>query len=434
MIFRDGEPDIRVGLVEGEKEIEGFLEGPYELDGILVTNVPFRVVVEGGRLVLTVKGEVKGKSKQWTCTPKSDVSTLSLSGVTIGRKFHWERTEKQLFRGTVSFFWDEGALIAVNRLPLEQYLEIVVSSEMSDRAPEEFLKAHAVIARSWAGRILSAEADGSSMEMVPREGEFIRWYDWTGHGNFDVCGDDHCQRYQGIGRMKTGKAAQAVRDTRGLFLIFAGKICDARYHKACGGRTELFSSAWDAREVPYIKSVSCGERDFSAIGNEREAEDWIRSHPPAFCGVKEKGILESILNEYDRETEDFFRWEVTYSREELTAMVKEKSGIDFGRIEALLPLARGPSGRIYRLEIRGSRRNVIVGKELEIRRWLSPTHLLSSAFIVKVAGDTFRIKGAGWGHGVGLCQIGAAVMASLDWDFTRILSHYFPSTSLYRLY
>lgn len=434
MVFSH-EPEIRVGLLEGKKEVEGFFTGPFIANGSFICDVPFVASFQSHGLVLNAGGKELARGKVIEVRPMHESSTFSLNKVGIGRQFHWEREEKQTFLGTLVFCWREDGITVINRLPLEHYLESVVSSEMNDQAPEEFLKAHAVMARSWAGAILVGDSNIQVRGEREKEGEIVRWYGRETHEAFDVCGDDHCQRYQGLGRLKTGKGARAVRDTRGWFLSFRGRICDARYHKSCGGRTENFSTAWGDEQVPYLVSVSCGKGIFPSVTNEKEAEAWILSRPAAFCGVTDDKLIRCLLNEYDRETGDFFRWEVRYGRQELSALVRERSGIDLGLIESLRPLARGPSGRIYRLKIRGEKGTVIVGKELEIRRWLSKSHLLSSAFIVKTEGDVFRLIGAGWGHGVGLCQVGAAVMAaSLGWDYSKILKHYFPSTTLCRLY
>jgi len=433
-----GEPVIQVGILEGKREVEGFFAGPHVVAGKEVLDVPFLALASADGVILSVAGREVGRGKAVTSHPRDELSTFSLRRVTIGRDFHWEREEEQTFRGSVSFHGKHTGITVVNRLPLEQYLESVVGSEMSDEAPAEFLKAHAVMARSWVGALLVNPPRKGPTEFW-REDEIIRWYGREVHSGFHVCGDDHCQRYQGIGRLKTGKVFDAVRETRGLFLTFQGKICDARYHKACGGRTEPFENVWEERKVPYLRSVSCGDSTFPRVKGEDEAARWMSSPPPAFCGEKDLLIIKRLLNDFDRETGQFFRWAVQYDQGELSEIVKEKSGMDFGAIKALRPLARGPSGRIYRLEIVGEKRRMIVGKELEIRRWLSRDHLLSSAFIVKTEERTghtlsFHLWGAGWGHGVGLCQVGAAVMAIRGASFRDILGHYFRSSALERLY
>jgi SpoIID/LytB domain protein len=316
---------------------------------------------------------------------------------------------------------------------------------MSAEAPLEFLKAHAIASRSLLAAMLERLEGG--IPMSPTEGrekelacEIIRWYEREEHDLFNVCADDHCQRYQGLTRMAGGKAGEAVSSTRGVFLVYDDHICDARYYKACGGLTDNFENAWEEKRVPYLTSVSDAPQPFKPILTEEDARAWILSRPRAYCNTVDTHILEQILPDFDRETMDFFRWEVRYEREELEDILRRKSRIDFGTLNNLIPLERGPSGRISRLRIEGSRRTVIVGKELEIRRWLSESHLYSSAFLVETLRDgggtpmRFILKGAGWGHGVGLCQIGAAVMAVQGFSAEEILKHYFPSALLHRLY
>lgn len=434
------EPIVQVGLLEGVKECRGRFYSSFLIDGQKVGNTPFLVRSEGGGLTFT-SGQTRFRHREITCRAAVPSAMFSLEQVTIGRNFHWERKETQSFCGDVTFRWDGlGGMTVINALPVERYLESVVSSEMSEDAPAELLKAHAVIARSWLGATLTHPPSGLSDEAVTKDGEIIRWYGREFHHGFDVCGDDHCQRYQGITRMKTGRGVDAVRETRGVFLTYGERICDARYHKACGGRTEPFSNVWEEREIPYLVSVPCSQEPFPLVSGEEEAQAWIRSNPPAFCGETTLSLRERILPDFDRETGAFFRWQVTYGRDALSALVREKSGIDFGSIAALIPVGRGPSGRIYRLKVVGEKASIVVGKELEIRRWFSPTHLMSSAFVVSAETDmrghvsSFTFHGAGWGHGVGLCQIGAAVMADRGWNYERILAHYFPVTSLTRLY
>ncbi|MCR4612868.1 MAG: SpoIID/LytB domain-containing protein [Bacteroidaceae bacterium] len=313
--------------------------------------------------------------------------TFTLNAVRIGIDFHWERCEEQTFRGTLHFVADGDDLWAVNELPLEQYLESVVSSEMRAEASLEFLKAHAVIARSWA---LAAP---------------------KGHALFDVCADDHCQRYQGIGRITNENAVRAVRETSGQVLTYGGEICDTRYSKCCGGKTELFSTCWEGDDKPYLQSVTC-----------------------PYCDTHDADILRQVLNDYDLETHDFHDWAVTYTQDELTALVQSHLSEDIGRVVDLVPLQRGPSGRICALRIVGAEGEVTVGKELAIRRVLSRSHLYSSAFEVEKRGDVFVLHGHGWGHGVGLCQIGAAVMGSQGFGYREILAHYYKNTEIKQLY
>lgn len=367
-----------------------------------------------------------------------------LFNVTIGDRFHWKREEDQLFRGSLIFQGREDeTLAAINEVAVEDYLTGVISSEMSEEAPFEFLKAHAILSRSWVLASLGKTAKGSPKpsvhEQVTQE-KVIRWYDREEHDLYQVCADDHCQRYHGVGRMGRGRAMEAVEATVGRVITFRGEICDARYSKACGGRTELYPTAWDDREVPYLATVSDGPFDHEPILTEEDASRWVLSSPDVYCNTWDEALLKRILSESDRETRDFFRWRAEYDRKELEGILLEKSGLDFGDLKGIIPLQRGPSGRIVRLKVVGSKRTIIVGKELEIRRWLSRSHLYSSAFVVETQGnlhgypERFILHGAGWGHGVGLCQIGAAVMATRGFSAEGILSHYFRGTTIERIY
>jgi len=437
------EPRIKVGICDGYPEIRGRLNGAYRTGGSSLTGEFIARPQEDavgfydsfGREVLRMKEirlHAEGKG------------TFTLHGVTIGVRFHWERQEEQTFSGGLTFLPSgKGTLVAVNEIPVEEYLMSVVSSEMSGEAPFAFLKAHAIASRSWLVAMLGrgrSEKENRRDPPVLREGEIVRWYDREDHALFDVCADDHCQRYQGISGRAAGRAAEAVRETRGVFLIHEGRICDARYHKACGGLTEDFATCWEDATVPYLSHVSDSPRPYAPAKTEKDAEQWILSCPDVFCRTQDQGLLRRILPQTDRETADFFRWQVSYQREELETLLKEKSGIDFGILRSLTPLERGPSGRIRLLRIEGSKATVAVGKELEIRRWLSPTHLYSSAFIVSAMRDPsgvptrFTLRGAGWGHGVGLCQIGAAVMAEKGYSAEEILRHYFSGAALVKRY
>lgn len=364
----------------------------------------------------------------WPTPPAADAN-FELRGVTIGVDFHWERRENQRFAGALKLIPDHksGHVAAVNAIGIEEYLKSVISSEMSAEAPAALLRAHAVVSRSWLLRQLAdkgkhtcgestrrrrTEVDGETVE------EIVRWYDREDHTLFDVCADDHCQRYQGITRQTSPAVAEAVEATRGIVLTYGGEICDARFSKCCGGMSERFGNCWEEAEHPYLEPVA----DCDATGR-------------CFCDTHDTKVLKSVLNNYDRETTDFFRWEVSYGSKELSALVARRSGIDFGDITELRPLERGESGRITRLLVRGTRRSVIAGKELEIRRWLSPSHLRSSAFDVeRTSSGGFRLCGRGWGHGVGMCQIGAAVMGSEGYRWEEILNHYFPKAILTKIY
>jgi SpoIID/LytB domain protein len=373
-------------------------------------------------------------------------SSFELFQVTIGTRFHWERKEDQTFRGNLILLpRQDGTIAAINEIPLEDYLRSVISSEMSAAAPTEFLKVHAVLSRSW---LLSAldrkkkakEISRSARQTPEKEGEMIRWYDREDHDLFDVCADDHCQRYHGIQKIVSAQAEEAVRETLGRVITYQDEICDARYSKACGGMTEDFDTAWEDKRVPYLTSISDAPAPHLPIRTEEEAARWILSFPAAYCHTEDERLLEKTLPAFDRETKSFFRWTIEYAREELGEILREKSGFDFGDLEEIVPLRRGPSGRIRELKIVGSKKSIVVGKELEIRRWLSRTHLYSSAFLVKVKydsrgkADRFIFHGAGWGHGVGLCQIGAAVMAARGFSAEEILKHYFRGTEIRKIY
>lgn len=355
---------------------------------------------------------------------------FELEDVTIGVNFHWERKENQKFTGALRFVADErdgSRVIAINEVGVEDYLKSVISSEMSAGCSEALLRAHAVVSRSWLlrqiadrGKHTAAELGGwKKTQVEDREtDELVRWYDREDHTQFDVCADDHCQRYQGITRQAAPTVAEAVDATRGLVLMWDSVICDARFSKCCGGASELFENCWEETPHPYLESVT--DRMDGVVAD--------------FCDTADDAILSQVLNSYDRETKDFYRWEVRYSPRELSELIARRSGIDFGMITALTPLKRGASGRIVRLLVEGEKRSVVVGRELEIRRWLSESHLRSSAFEVGRDGEDFVLTGRGWGHGVGMCQIGAAVMGAKGYDYKAILNHYFPKAELKKIY
>ncbi len=367
-------------------------------------------------------------------------STYWLHDVVIGIHFHWERKEEQRFAGGLEIIVEEDHLTAINVTGVEDYLQSVISSEMNAASDIELLKAHAVISRSWLLRPMLEGGSGNAVCGEDTPTRHIRWYERDAHKHFDVCADDHCQRYQGITRQSSKSVEEAVKATWGEVLTWENHICDARFYKSCGGATERFEHCWAEESHAYLRPIrDAREAVLPDLTRESEAEAWIMSSPEAFCNTQDHAILSQVLNTYDQETQDFYRWKVHYSVAELSALVREKSGIDFGEIESLIPQKRGESGRIYELEIVGSKRRLTVGKELEIRKWLSPSHLYSSAFVVKREQDAdseevgFTLYGAGWGHGVGLCQIGAAVMATQGYSYKEILAHYFPNTQLKRL-
>jgi len=437
------EPQIHVGLMERQPHVQGRLNGIFHTDRNLQCTGDFEVHASRGIAVLSLASGKEIKCPQeFVLTANGDASFM-LAGVTIGVDFHWQQREDLEYRGNLKILaHGDDTVTVVNDILLEDYLASVISSEMSESAPLEFLKAHAIMSRSWLVAMLlkdKAPGDAPESSRSPAD-EMVRWYSREDHRHFDVCSDDHCQRYQGITRSASGRPARAVAATRGRFLVFEGKICDARYYKACGGLTENFENAWENKHIPYLTSISDSPVRHKPIRTEEEARDWLLSSPEAFCHVTDTAVLRQVLPAFDQSTGDFFRWQVVYARTDLEKILKDKSGIDFGTLTDLVPLSRGPSGRIFRLQIKGTERTVTVGKELEIRRWLSPSHLLSSAFIVLTernpsgVPERFILKGGGWGHGVGLCQIGAAVMALKGFSAEEILEHYFRDTRLEKLY
>lgn len=440
------EPEIKVGVIEGVREITGRFNGPFHLNDGQTFSGPYSVNTTEGRMIFADAAGKRIDQQKELCFKPMEGATFSLADVTIGVRFHWERKQAQTFQGDLLLLEKPGGtLAAINRLHLEDYLSSVISSEMSATAPLELLKAHAVISRSWLLAMLKRQGKTKNKGADVRQaslkaGEIIRWYGREDHALFDVCADDHCQRYQGITKIISQHVAEAVQSTRGVFLVYDHEICDARYHKACGGRTDNFENTWEDIPVPYLSSIADAKDPHDPIGAEAAAEKWVFTRPDAYCNTTDSLLLQQILPDFDRETADFFRWQVIYRREELEAILKEKSGIDFGFLQGLVPLERGPSGRIIRLRIEGSKQTVIVGKELEIRRWLSRSHLYSSAFCVSMERDSsglpvyFILHGAGWGHGVGLCQIGAAVMATKGYQAEDILKHYFHGAELKKLY
>jgi stage II sporulation protein D len=439
------EPSITVGIIDGRSEIAVRLDGAFTGNGFGPVSGQFSARAKRGMIMLSDEHLREIASAPWIRLVAPKDSTFTLFGVTIGNRFHWERNEDQTFLGNLILkVREDGTIVAINEITLEDYLKSVISSEMSAAAPMEFLKAHATLSRSWLLAALErgkkTEASVSTVPPIEKEGEVMRWYDREEHDLFDVCADDHCQRYQGITKITSKQAGDAVDETRGTVMTYQGNVCDARYSKACGGLTEDFETAWDNEGVPYLKSVSDASVLHAPVRTEEEAAAWILSAPEAYCNTQDDLLLEGILPEFDRETAGFFRWTIAYSREELEEILREKSGLDIGTLQEILPLSRGPSGRISRLKIVGSKRSMIVGKELEIRRWLSRSHLYSSAFVVTVtytADETvqgFTFHGAGWGHGVGLCQIGAAVMATQGFRAEEILKHYFPGVELRKIY
>ena len=403
------EPNVTVGIVSAEK-IAFTLNAPYTAKGETLTGNQEVEFSEGGILW---RGN---QYRELTFTPQSNDASFSLHDVTIGVNFHWERKETQVFSGTLRLVVEADKIVAINELPVERYLTSVISSEMSASASKEFLKAHAVISRSWLlaqmeKRKQLDNGGGAFFSFVKKDDELIRWYDREDHTIFDVCADDHCQRYQGITKQSTPAAEQAISETRGQILAYGDEICDARFSKCCGGETEEFQYCWEDTPKPYLVSF----------------------HDP-YCNTSDKNILSQVLNDYDQETIDFYRWTVEYTQEELSELINRKLKDDFGTITDLIPVERGKSGRIWKLKIVGTKKTFSIGKELEIRRALSETHLLSSAFDVEKQGDRFILHGKGWGHGVGLCQIGAAVMGEQGKTYDEILLFYYRNAEIKHLY
>ncbi len=440
------EPVILVGIYEGEREGRGTFHGRFRIDGGGEIEGDFIVRSKDDQCVLEdSSGTQIMRGKEIRCRSLFD-STFTLRGVTIGIQFHWERKEDQTFEGNLLFVaGDTGTIAAINEVPLEQYLKSVISSEMSAEAPVELLRAHAITSRSWLAAMLEKQKRGKNLGIPSQrsfqtEDELIRWYDREDHTLFDVCADDHCQRYQGITRIISQAANEAIEATRGVCLVYGDQVCDARFYKACGGRTENFENAWEDVHVPYLTSVSDAAIHHPPITTEHEARRWIASSPDAYCNTTDGNILRQILPSFDQETTDFFRWKKEYTKHEFDEILQKKSGLDVGTVVNLVPLQRGPSGRIVRLRIEGTKRTLVVGKELEIRRWFSCSHLYSSAFFVDILRDEaghprkYVFTGAGWGHGVGLCQIGAAVMAARGKKAEEIVQHYFPGATIQKLY
>lgn len=443
------EPVITVGILSGKEIGFSFPKEFISSDGIAICGIQQAVYR---------KGKICWQEKEYdelSFTPQQDTSSFfELQDVTIGINFHWERKEVQRFKGELKIIVEDDRLTAINIIPIEDYLTSVISSEMSATASLELLKAHAVISRSWLLnklkvangklKVIMHPDNTANFELSTLPSQLIKWYDHEAHKNFDVCADDHCQRYQGITRTSTPQAIEAVFATRGEVLMYEGEICDARFSKCCGGVFEEFQNCWENVKHPYL----IGQRDSKTetrlpdLTKEAEADKWIRTSPAAFCNTHNKQVLSQVLNNYDQETTDFYRWRVCYSQQELSELIHKRSGIEFGKIIDLIPVERGTSGRLVRLKIVGTLRTLIIGKELEIRRTLSSSHLYSSAFVVdkeykedeKEIPSRFILTGSGWGHGVGLCQIGAAVMGEQGYKYKEILSHYYPGSAIEQQY
>ena len=435
------EPKVQVGILS-EPQIEFILLNSYHIKG---------KEIAGRQVVTYVDGQIRWQGHLYDellFEPMHEESdAFELLNVTIGINFHWERKEDQRFMGALKIIVENEKLTGINVIHVEDYLTSVISSEMSATASLELLKAHAVISRSWLlaqihkNKVITASQSLYSA-FTQTDQELIRWYDREDHTHFDVCADDHCQRYQGITRASTEMVRQAIAATRGQILMWEGNICDARFSKCCGGAFEEFQYCWEGIKHPYLSK----QRDSKTgsglpdLRGESEADQWIRTSPESFCNTKDKKILSQVLNNYDQETTDFYRWKIEYKQDELSELILKRSGIDYGQILDLIPVERGTSGRLVKLKIRGSKRTMTIGKELEIRRTLSTSHLYSSAFVIDKADivddvpGRFILTGAGWGHGVGLCQIGAAVMGEQGYPYDTILLHYYIGATIDKLY
>ena len=434
------EIEIQVGILSSLR-IEFSLNGFYTAKGETVSGPQTAVFDEGG---IRWQDEVY---HDLTFRPTEESASFTLTNVKIGIDYHWERHETQSFRGVIRLIVNEAKILVINKLPVEEYLTSVISSEMNATSSLEFLKAHAVISRSWVlaqieRRKQNQEKDQGFFSFVKTEDSYIRWYDREDHTLFDVCADDHCQRYQGINRVTNPAVIEAVKATRGQVLTHDHEICNARFSKCCGGATELFSTCWEDKDLPYLKGISDTEEEDALpdLTQEAEAGKWIRTSPKSFCNTKDEHVLSQILNNYDQETTDFYRWKVHYSQAELADLIRRRTKTDYGDIIDLIPVERGTSGRLSKLKIVGTLHTLIIGKELEIRRTLSESHLFSSAFVVDkgpIENEVpawFDIIGAGWGHGVGLCQIGAAVMGENGYTYDAILAHYYKDAIIEKLY
>ena len=443
------EPQVEVGILT-HSEVVFILNGNFKAS----TNR----IYSGKKVVVYRKGSVLFDGDimdNLSFEPTSDDCSFDIKNVSIGINFHWQRRQNQRFKGSLTFVVEGGKLTAVNKIKVEDYLTSVISSEMSATASDELLKAHAVISRSWLlnpilnkktkkQQAIKPQTEFKTVDNETSTVNYTKWYERDAHTSFHVCADDHCQRYQGITRASTEAVKKAIESTHGEVLMSKNKICDARFSKSCGGASETFENCWAPEPHSYLTKVvdnptapECFKADLTVEAN---AEKWIRESPEAFCNTNDKQLLAQVLNNYDQETTDFYRWKVEYTQAEILELLARRSGYDFGDILDLTPLKRGESGRIIELKIIGSKQTFIVGKELEIRKWLSNSHLYSSAFVVDKSEiidgipQHFTLIGAGWGHGVGLCQIGAAVMGEKGYKYDEILLHYFKGAELKRIY
>lgn len=444
----NNQPEIEVGIIaKSELRFEINCDFHTEQKEKLPAG-EYTALLKNNQIVIQTRSNEINFGNLLKLSPKKNTSYFELKNVVIGVDFHWEQEENQRFEGALKLIPEDGKVRAINVIHLEDYLKSVISSEMSATSSPELLKAHAVISRSWLlaqiEKTKSLKAGGGLYQTSHETNdEIIRWYDREDHKNFDVCADDHCQRYQGVTKIHSEKALNAVEETRGEVLMFENKICDARFSKCCGGVSENFENVWEPVRHRYLTKVvdsEFGDTTCMDLRQEDEADLWIRSKPHAFCNTTDQKILSQVLPDFDQKTTDFYRWKVEYSQKELSELIKKRSGIDFGEIVKLEQVKRGHSSRLIKLKIHGTKKTLTVGKELEIRKWLSESHLYSSAFVVDHLDEENGIPqkvvltGAGWGHGVGLCQIGAAVMGEKGYSYKDILSHYFKDAELRKEY
>jgi SpoIID/LytB domain protein len=449
MITIKEEPNISVGILTEEK-ITFELYGDFKAEGLKENfSGRFNAEISQSRIICSRGGNEKIEISDEILFEPTDKDTDSflIRDVVIGIDFHWERKEKQRFLGALKLKKDNNKIVVINILPIEKYLLSVISSEMSSKSSIQLLKSHAIVSRSWVlSQLEKAKAlkDKSNQTEFESEDEIIKWYDREGHDLYDVCADDHCQRYQGIAKIFSDSAITAVNETKGIILIYDNEICDTRYSKCCGGVTESFENVWEPKEYKYLSSIvdyKYYPENFDLnFSREDVSEKWIKGEPAAYCNTSDQKILQQVLLNFDQETTDFYRWKVEYTQSEISSLIKSKTEIDFGEIVDFIPVERGNSARLIKLKIVGTKKTLIFGKELVIRKILSPSHLYSSAIIIdkidiqnKIP-QKFIIWGAGWGHGVGLCQIGAAIMASLGHLFDEILLHYFKDAKLKKIY
>ncbi len=447
MITIKQEPTISVGILTEEK-IVFELYGDFKTSGLKQSfSGRFNAEVKENRIICK-KGEEKIEiSDEIIFKPlDEDTDSFLIKDVTIGVKFHWERKEKQRFQGSLKLKRVDNKIVVINILPVEKYLISVISSEISSKSSIQLLKSHAIVSRSWILAQLERtdSVDKQNGNYFESETEIIKWYDRKEHLLFNVCADDHCQRYHGVIKIFSNTALTAIEETKGIVLTFDDTICDTRYSKSCGGITESFGNVWDSKDYKYLSSVVdykyYPENYDLNFSDENIARKWIKGNPSGYCNTSDQKILSQVLLDFDQETRDFYRWKVEYSQKELSDIIKSKSNIDFGDILDLVPVERGDSSRLTKLKIIGTKKILTIGKELEIRKILSKSHLYSSAILIDKSDiqnnipQKFIISGAGWGHGVGLCQIGAAVMASIGYQFDEILLHYFKDAKLKKIY